>query len=122
MAENNKVLSQEEWFHLGVMLYGPDLENWEFKCFFCNRVQSVKSIREEQAKGILSKRYGKLNKGDEVFPEQCCYSPKCDYVSNGLLTTGVLVVNDTSKPHDEALKKNCCYVLPFAKGMDENHS
>lgn len=117
MAENNKVLSQKEWEQLGTALYGSDQADWEFKCFFCNRVQSLKSIREEQAKGVRSKRCGELKKGDKVFPEQCCYSPKCDYVSNGLFTTGVLVVYDPSMPHNEALKENCCYVLPFARGM-----
>lgn len=119
MAENNKVLSQKEWEQLGTALYGPDQTDWEFKCFFCNRVQSLKSIREEQAKGVRSKRYGELKKGDKVFPEQCCYSPDCDYVSNGLFTTGVLIVYDPLKPHNEALKENCCYVLPFAKAMDD---
>lgn len=119
MAENNKVLSQDEWIQLGTKLYGPDQADWEFECFFCKRIQSLKSMREEQKKGILSKRYGKLKNGDKVFPEQCCYSPDCDYVSNGLFTTGVLVVYEPDKPHNEALKKNCCYVLPFAKGMDE---
>jgi len=119
MAENNKVLSKDEWMQLGTELYGPDQTDWEFKCWFCDRVQSLKSIREEQNKGIMSKRYGKLKKGDSVSPEQCCYSPDCDYVSNGLFTTGVLVVYDPSEPHNEALKKNCCYVLPFARGMSE---
>jgi hypothetical protein len=28
-------------------------------------------------------------------------------------------VYDPSKPHNEALKENCCYVLPFARGMDD---
>lgn len=114
-----KVLSLDEWLKLATDIYGTDPENWEFRCFFCERVQSIKSIREEQAKGILSKRYGKLKKGDYVLPEQCCYSPDCDYVSNGLFTTGILVVYDPTKPHDEARKENCCYVLPFAKGMCE---
>lgn len=122
MAENNVVLSQDEWVQLGMMHYGPDQIDWEFSCWFCGRVQSLKSIRDEQNKGIQSKRYGKLKKGDKVFPEQCCYSPDCDYVSNGLFTTGVLVVYDPKQPHDEAMKENCCYVLPFAKGMCESAS
>lgn len=109
------VMSKDEWYALGVKLYGEDQTNWEFRCFFCNRVQSLKSIREEQAKGIVSMRYGKLKTGDKVFPEQCCYGHDCNYVSNGLFTTGVLVVYDPEKPHDEARKENCCYVLPFAK-------
>lgn len=118
MAEN-KVLTRDEWIQLGQMLYGQDVNTWEFKCFFCGRVQSAKSIRDEQSKGVLSKRFGKLNKGVPFVPELCCYAPDCDYAANGLITTGVLVVIDPSKPHDEARKENCIYVLPFAKGMCE---
>lgn len=108
-------ITEKDWFEKGKRLYGEDIETWEFKCWFCGRVQSMKSIREDQAKGILSQRFGKLKKGDSFTPEQCCYAPDCDYVSNGLFTTGVLVIVDPELPHNEALKKNCLYVLAFAK-------
>lgn len=107
--------SKEDWIKRGTELYGEDRDNWEFYCWFCKKVQSLKSIRENQDKGLLSMRYGKLMKGDNVSPEQCCYSPDCDYVSNGLLTTGILVIYDPDLPHNASLKKNCTFVLPFAK-------
>ena len=108
-------ISKDDWLAMGERLYGKDTENWEFKCLFCERVQSAKSIREEQKKGVVSKRYGKLKKGDDFSPELCCYGQDCDYVANGLFTSGVLVILDPSQPHDEARKKNCTYVVPFAK-------
>lgn len=107
-------ISKNEWIKKGKMLYGEDPNVWEFKCYFCGRVQSAKSIREDQEKGVLSKRYGKLKKGDPFSPEQCCYGPDCNYVANGLFTTGILIILDETEPHDAARKENCTFVLPFA--------
>ena len=47
-------ISKDDWLAMGERLYGKDTENWEFKCLFCERVQSAKSIREEQKKGVVS--------------------------------------------------------------------
>lgn len=109
-------ITKQEWLANGEKLYGRDTESWEFRCIICNRVQSARSIREEQKKGIKSLRFGLMKKGDAFVPECDCYSPDCDYIANGLITTDILVIKDSAKPHDAALKENCCYVLPFAKG------
>lgn len=64
----------------------------------------------------MTLRHGRLfKKGDALFVEGNCYSPDCDFASNGLFTSGVLVILDPAKQHDEAKKENCIFVLPFAK-------
>ena len=90
------------------------MEDWKFKCSNCGRIQSANSIREQMKKGEKSQRWGTLKKGDDFDPATSCYSPSCNWVSNGLFTSGILVILDLSKPHDASLKKNCTYVFPFA--------
>lgn len=109
-------LTKQEWLEKGTKLYGTDNELWEFRCPWCQRVQSAKSIREQNEKGIVTQRMGRLfKKGDKFAPEINCYSPDCDFASNGLFHSSVLVIFDPAIPHNEALKKNCIYALPFAK-------
>jgi len=107
-------LSKEEWLEKGRELYGKDMEDWKFKCPNCGRIQSASSIREQMKKGEKSQRWGMLKKGDDFDPATSCFSPSCNWVSHGLFSTGILVIYDSSKPHDASLKKNCTYVFPFA--------
>lgn len=107
-------LSKEEWLEKGKELYGEDTEDWKFKCSNCGRIQSGNSIREQMEKGEKSQRWGMLKKGDDFDPATSCFSPSCNWVSNGLFSTGILVIYDSSKPHDANLLKNCTHVFPFA--------
>ncbi len=110
------IMTRDEWFAKGEKLYGKDIELWEFRCPWCRRVQSTKSIREQNEKGIVTQRMGRLfRKGDTFAPEANCYSQECDFASNGLFTSDVLIILDPAKPYDEAKKENCIFVLPFAK-------
>ncbi|MEE9364796.1 MAG: VVA0879 family protein [Cellulophaga sp.] len=111
-------LTRNDWVKRGEALYGKDIEAWEFNCPTCDNKQSVKSLRQQQEKGIPSKRYGLLKKGTELFIEGDCYSKDCDYSANGLLTTNILVIIDDKKHYNEATKENCGFVLPFSKDKE----
>ena len=107
-------LTKDEWLKKGEELYGKKVEDWKFKCPSCERIQSANTIREQMEKGKKSKRFGALKKGDDFDPSMCCYSPVCNWVANGLFTTGILVIYDSAKEHDASLKENCTYVFPYA--------
>ena len=107
-------LSKEDWLKKGEELYGKDGNEWKFKCSNCGRIQSSKSIKEQMDRGEKSQRWGMLKKGEDFDPSTSCFSPSCNWVSNGLFSSGILVIIDSTKPHDANLKKNCTYVFPFA--------
>ncbi len=97
-----------------VELFGEDPLAWEFKCSHCDRIQSGNSVIKQMKEGIESLRYGLLKKGDPLRVECVCYSPTCNWLANGLFTSGILLIIDPEKPHDANLKENCYYVFPFA--------
>ncbi len=96
-----------------VKLFGS-LEETQFQCPTCNRIQSVEILKAQMAAGIESKRFGKLEKGMQMNLETSCYSPTCNYTANGLFTTGILVILEKTAPYDASRKENCSYVLPLA--------
>ena len=64
--------------------------------------------------GIPSKRYGLLKTGDYIGVESSCYQENCNYVSNGLFSSGILVIVNPDQPHDASRKINCSYIFPLA--------
>lgn len=110
-------ITKEELFKKGTELFGDNKDEWKFQCSGCGMIQSVSSIRENAKNGIYSQRFGEPKKGDYIHVESSCYSPDCNWVSNGLFHSGILVILDPKKTHDSNLKKNCFYIFPFAGGM-----
>jgi hypothetical protein len=48
-----KTLTAEEWKTKGTMLFGDDVDNWQFQCPICKQSQS---LAEFKAAGVLSPR------------------------------------------------------------------
>lgn len=108
-------ITKEEIFKKAKELFGADNEQWRFRCPACGNIQSACSIRENQKNNIFSQRFGKPKKGDAIYVERYCYAPNCDWSANGLFNSGILIILDPTKPHDENLKENCYYIFPFAE-------
>lgn len=108
------VITQEQFMEKAKQLYGEKTSKWKFKCPNCKSEQSANSIREDVENGIKPQRYPDFKIGDEIRPEQECFSPDCNWVAYGLFNSGTLVIIDDSKPHNSNLKINCVYVFPFA--------
>lgn len=87
----------KEWEEEGKKLFGPDKDEWRFKCFNCGRIQSVEIIRDQMQKEIPSKSHGLLKKGDVIAPHQECFSPRCNWVSFGLFKTNIKVTTKKGK-------------------------
>jgi len=116
-----KTYSQEEWHAEAKERFGDDPKNWRFKCTssLCGREQSYNSLKQQFEKGIASKRHGIPEKDErgvyKVHPYAECYSPDCNWVAYGLISSGIIVVYDPSKPHNIDTKENCAHVFPFAE-------
>ncbi|KKK87494.1 hypothetical protein LCGC14_2752680 [marine sediment metagenome] len=107
------IINQKDLELKAEVLFGKDRLAWEFKCSGCGNIQSGNSVIKQMKEGIKSQRYGLLKKGDRLNVECSCYSPDCNWTANGLFNSGILMIIDPEKPHDEALKKNCYYIFPF---------
>ncbi|MFA5307581.1 MAG: VVA0879 family protein [Candidatus Babeliales bacterium] len=107
-------LSKNQLFERAEKLYGKDRCNWKFKCPNCGNIQSGNTIREQMLKNIGSMRHGIIQKGEGIYLDCECYSPTCNWVAYGLFNSGILMIIDSSLPHNEATKENCGYIFPLA--------
>jgi hypothetical protein len=107
-------ISQADFYERAKKLYGDDPQGWKFHCCGCKNIQSGAQIIEQAKKGIKFMRHGELYEGDVLRPHSECYSPSCNWVAYGLFSSGILVIIDPTKPHNENLKQNCYYIFPLA--------
>ncbi len=109
-------ITKKEFLDKGEELYGSEKHKWKFICSNCKRVQSILQIQIQLERGIKPLRFPNLEIDDEhdISPHSQCYSEKCNWVSNGLFHSGLLVIFDEKKPHNGNLKENCTYVFQFA--------
>jgi len=98
-------------------LNGEDIMDWKFKCTKCGREQSMSSIIKQLENGEMPKRPGLIGEGCSIMPESHCYSPTCGWISYGDTKSGLLVVQDYTKPFDRKTGENCSYMFPVP-GID----
>lgn len=107
------VLTREQVIEKAEALFGKDRQKWTFRCPSCKRPQSAELVRAQMKSGMPSQRYGMLKKGDRLNLETACYKPDCNWVANGLFTSGILMVHDPDQDYDVNLKRNCCFIFPL---------
>ena len=117
------VMTMAEWFAQGEELFGVDRTKWKFVCASssCKRVQTGESVKHQVDNNIYSQRHGEQwpegeqdgKKYLDLRVESRCYSPDCNWIANGLFTSGKLIIIDPEKPHDVQRKDNCFYVFWF---------
>jgi hypothetical protein len=109
-------ITMKQFLEKGKELYGEEKHKWKFKCTNCKRIQSILEIQIQLEREIKPKRFPDLTIDDEhdISPHTTCYSDKCNWVSNGLFNSGLLLIYDEKEPHNSSLKNNCIYVFPFA--------
>ncbi len=91
------VLTKEQFYEQGEKLFGKNRRDWVFCCEWCKFEQSFNSIKKQlNEKGFIkSMRYGIITEKnlDELQPkpDQECLSENCNYVSYGLIGSGLEV-------------------------------
>ncbi len=110
-----KLISRIDLVKRGKELYGEDPLAWAFKCWSCGNIQSGNSIIKMSKEGIKSLRHGLIKKGHQLRPESECYSPTCNWVAYGLIRSGILMIQDPTKPHDLNTYTNCANIFAFAE-------
>jgi hypothetical protein len=107
-------ISWKDFLDRSEKLYGKEQEKHQYKCPCCGRVQSILTLREQKKAGVPSKRYGPITTENAAYFFSECLSPNCNWVAYGLFNSGILIIEDSSKPHNEATKENCGYTFPLA--------
>lgn len=99
--ENKKCISFDTWHRIGTELYGPDQNDWKFKCPACGMISEVRSYPKhgEGLPGVINAAHKCLTYYEYDF-DLCHYH----YLYNEITDTelacgGIVIIDNAGKKH-----------------------
>jgi hypothetical protein len=94
--EESITLTKAQWLAMGTAIYGPDTDQWKFRCPICGNVAAIGDYRQFKDKGATpdsaaTECLGRYKGGRSAFYER--EGQPCDYASWGLFRIGDVFID-----------------------------